>query len=590
MSRIVEGTLLRPDGTPLAGATIDFRAEMTTPDGVPRGVNAQVITASDGTYSVEVMPGLYSVRLTVSTTTRLLGQGVVTSGSPITLPELLDALDVPPSVLQDILDRLTALEQLGGGPPGPPGPQGDPGPPGPPGLQGDPGPPGPQGDPGPPGPPGPQGDPGPQGPAGPSNVITESSGPTDLTVGAIADGEYLRRVGTTVVGASITGGGSPAGTNSEVQYRVDSSTFGAAPLRRADANTMEQHNGTSPQVHDWYRTRTDSSNWERVRLDTAPAAGWAQMRLQSAGTGAANISLALTPLGNGALSAHVPDNTATGGNARGQFATDWQRDRGGNATRVASGNHATIGGGRENTASGGQSTVGGGHNNTASGNHATIGGGQNNTASFGLSTVGGGQNNTASGGQSTVGGGSGNTASGGWSTVGGGANNSATGENSWIPGGNRANTRGLYAAYAWASFQRATQGDAQRFGLPVQRTTTDATPTVLTANRGAPSTTNILVLPNNSAWSGIVQVLARSTAGDVAKWTFDVMAKRDANAASTTIVDAHLIRTVADVALLAASVAIVADTTRGGPTVEVTGVAGVEIDWWAEFFGGQLVR
>jgi hypothetical protein len=124
----------------------------------------------------------------------------------------------------------------------------------------------------------------------------------------------------------------------------------------------------------------------------------------------------------------------------------------------------------------------------------------------------------------------------------------------------------------------------------VQLTTTDATPTVLTADRGAPSTTNILVLPNNSAWSGIVQVLARSTAGDVAKWTFDVLAKRGANAASTTIVDAHLIRTVADVALLAASVAIVADTTRGAPVLEVTGVAGTTIDWWGEFFGGQLVR
>jgi hypothetical protein len=531
MSRIIQGTLLRPDGTPLAGATIDFRAEMTTPDGVPRGVDAQVITASDGTYSVEVMPGLYSVRLTVSTTTRLLGQGVVTSGSPITLPELLDALDVPPSVLQDILDRLTALEAGGGG----------------------------GGPPGPPGPPGPQGDPGPQGPAGPSNVITESSGPTNLSVGAIADGEYLRRVGTTVVGASITGGGSPAGTNSEVQYRVNSSTFGAAPLRRFDANTMEQHNGTNAQVHDWYRTRTDASNWERVRLETSPATGWAQIALQSAGTGAANLSLALTPLGNGALSAQVPDNTAAGGNARGIFATDWQRSRG-SAAQVASGAYSAIGGGESNTASSNRSTVGGGQNNGAIADNSTVGGGQFNTASGSSSTVGGGSNNTASG------------------------------VFSWVPGGHRGFTRGLYGAYAWASQRRANNGDAQRLGQPVQLTTTDATPTVLTADRGAPGSANVLVLPNNSAWSGIVQVLARDTSGNVAKWTFDVLAKRGANAASTTIVDAHLIRTVADVALVTASVSIVADTTRGAAVVEVTGVAGTTIDWWAEFFGGQLVR
>jgi hypothetical protein len=566
MSRIVEGTLLRPDGTPLAGATIDFRAEMTTPAGVPRGVNAQVVTAADGSYSVEVMPGLYSVRLTVSTTTRLLGQGVVTSGSPITLPELLDALDVPPSVLQDILDRLTALEAGGGGggPPGPPGPPGPQGPQGDPGPQGPPGPIGPQGDPGPPGP---------QGPAGPSNVITESSGPTDLTVGAIADGEYLRRVGTTVVGA-LPSGGSPAGTNSEVQYRVDSSTFGAAPLRRANADTMEQHNGTNAQIHDWYRTRTDSSNWERVRLATSPATGWAQIALQSAGTGSANIALALAPLGNGALSAHVPDNTSAGGNARGVFATDWQRLRGG-ATQVASGNW---------------SVVGGGQSNTASGNYGTIGGGQSNTASGGQSTVGGGESNTASNSRSTVGGGFSNTASGPTSTVGGGQNNTASGIVSWVPGGFCAFTRGLWGAYAWSSNRRAADGDAQRLGQPVQRTTTDATPTVLTADRGAPGSANILALPNNSSWSGFVQVSARSTAGDVAKWTFDVLAKRGANAASTTIVDAYLIRTVADVALVTASVSIVADTTLGAAVVEVTGVAGTTIDWWAEFFGGQVVR
>jgi hypothetical protein len=353
---------------------------------------------------------------------------------------------------------------------------------------------------------------------------------------------------------------------------------------------MEQHNGTNAQVHDWYRTRTDSSNWERVRLETSPATGWAQIALQSAGTGSANISLALTPLGNGALSAQVPDNTGAGGNARGQFATDWQRDRGGVAARVASGNYATIGGGQNNTASNSYSTVGGGGSNTASGSNSTVGGGGSNTASGSNSTVGGGLGNTASISNSTVGGGSNNTASGNFCVVAGGALNTASGENAWVPGGRSALTRGLYGAYAWASDRRAANGDAQRFGIPVHLTTTDATPTVLTANRGAPSSTNVLVLPNNSAWSGLVQVLARSTAGDVAKWTIDVLAKRGADAASTTISDSHVIRTFAEAGLSAASVSIVADTTRGAPTVEVTGVAGTTIDWWAEFFGGQVAR
>lgn len=42
---------------------------------------------------------------------------------------------------------------------------------------------------------------------GPATVLTETSGPTDLAIGAIADGEYLRRVGATVVGGTPSGGG-----------------------------------------------------------------------------------------------------------------------------------------------------------------------------------------------------------------------------------------------------------------------------------------------------------------------------------------------------------------------------------------------
>lgn len=52
---------------------------------------------------------------------------------------------------------------------------------------------------------GPAGPAGPAGAAGPSNVITESSGPTNLAVGAVADGQFLKRVGATVVGAVVSG-------------------------------------------------------------------------------------------------------------------------------------------------------------------------------------------------------------------------------------------------------------------------------------------------------------------------------------------------------------------------------------------------
>lgn len=44
--------------------------------------------------------------------------------------------------------------------------------------------------------------------SGAATQIIESSGPTTLTVGAVSDGQYLRRVGSTIVGAAVSGGGS----------------------------------------------------------------------------------------------------------------------------------------------------------------------------------------------------------------------------------------------------------------------------------------------------------------------------------------------------------------------------------------------
>jgi len=41
------------------------------------------------------------------------------------------------------------------------------------------------------------------GSSGPATQIRESSGPTTLTVGAVADGQVLKRVGSTVIGAFV---------------------------------------------------------------------------------------------------------------------------------------------------------------------------------------------------------------------------------------------------------------------------------------------------------------------------------------------------------------------------------------------------
>lgn len=109
-----------------------------------------------------------------------------------------------------------------------------------------------------------------------------------------------------------------------------------------------------------------------------------------------NASLVIAPNGTGALIASIPDGTATGGNARGTNAVDFQTSRTANSN-VASGNNATISGGSTNTASSNNSTVSGGQSNTASTNtHATVVGGQSNVSS-GTHSVSGGSSNTASG-------------------------------------------------------------------------------------------------------------------------------------------------------------------------------------------------
>lgn len=42
--------------------------------------------------------------------------------------------------------------------------------------------------------------------------LQEASGPTNLTLGAVADGQFLKRVGTDIVGAAAGGGSTPTGT------------------------------------------------------------------------------------------------------------------------------------------------------------------------------------------------------------------------------------------------------------------------------------------------------------------------------------------------------------------------------------------
>ena len=312
-----------------------------------------------------------------------------------------------------------------------------------------------------------------------------------------------------------------------------------------------------------------------------------------------NADVALVAKGTGATLAQVPDGTTAGGNKRGAYATDLQKTRT-SAAQVASGDYATVAGGRSNTAASTYSFVGGGQDNEAKTNsHATCAGGYLNDATGRYSSVGGGYTNAASGTYATVAGGYLNTASTTWSMVAGGisnivtgvgaaitggGNNTASGSRSFIAAGTYGNTRSIVGYHVFPACNAPIQsksGATQSALLLLGRQTTDATATVLTSDTSAASTTNQVILPNNSAYSFTGEVIAGVTAaGDTARWTIDGAIKRGANAASTAMVGtATVTMTHNDAGAAAWTVAVTADTTNGGIKVEVTGAAATTIRW-----------
>jgi len=148
-----------------------------------------------------------------------------------------------------------------------------------------------------------------------------------------------------------------------------------------------------------------NANW----LQATGAATGANPVLSAQGSDT-NIPLVLQPKGTGALQAQQTDSTATGGNARGANAVDWQTSRNA-ATAVASGSYSVVGGGTSNTASGVMGVVVGGQFNIANGQQTGVLSGYANSAGTSpYSAVVGGFQNTAAGYLNFIGGGQLNSA------------------------------------------------------------------------------------------------------------------------------------------------------------------------------------
>lgn len=285
------------------------------------------------------------------------------------------------------------------------------------------------------------------------------------------------------------------------------------------------------------------------------------------------VDLVLRPKGTGAILVNIPDATSAGGNKRGAGAVDLQMSRD-SQTKVASGTSSFVVG-YNNTASGVYS-VATGSGNTASGNwSSSIGNSNSSSGQYGLTV---GSLNTASG-SAAISLGSTNTASGEYS-VALGQNNIASGSNSCVPGGAYATTRGIAGAYAWGGLS-ATLGRTQMEQFLLRVVTSDATPTKATTNGSLVTSTNIPVMPNQSAYYCRVKVVAKTVSEqEVISFGGSFLIRRASTAASTVIVGSPTITSdYGDAALVGCSVIPTADTTNGGLLIEVTGIAAKTINW-----------
>lgn len=190
----------------------------------------------------------------------------------------------------------------------------------------------------------------------------------------------------------------------------------------------------------------------------------------------------------------------------------------------------------------------------------------------------GGTTNTASGLFSFAAGPSSNVASGTFSVAIGDACEATT-NNTFALGHDGKSV--IQGKFAYGSGKFSTVSDAQNGMFVLRRATTDATATQLTTNNGGASTTNQVILPNNSAYAFHGTIVARQDAAsgtDCAAWKIEGLIRREGSAGTTVLVNSAT--TVLD-NTPGWGMALSADTTNGGLKIEVTGAAATNIRWVA---------
>lgn len=273
---------------------------------------------------------------------------------------------------------------------------------------------------------------------------------------------------------------------------------------------------------------------------------------------ASSVDIAILPKSNGAILAAVPDGTSTGGNKRGSNAIDLQRGRS-SASQVASGNRSALLCGFDNSATGECAAVGSGRSNTASGDNAFAVGSSNTSSGPGSAACG--TSNTTSGSQAFA----------------AGRSNNAAGSSGFVHGVGGSD-RGIDGTRVLGGTDALGAGGSQLQEMVLTRTLIASTAAVLTGNSSTPSTTNQLVLPNNSTCTvrGLV-AMRRTDNGDSKCWEFTAAIKRGASAGDTAML-AVCTPTVlgADGGAAGWTLTVDADTTNGclRVTAQADGVSG----------------
>jgi len=304
-------------------------------------------------------------------------------------------------------------------------------------------------------------------------------------------------------------------------------------LYRDAANTLAQRNATTSQVQRLYNTYSDASNYARASLSFVTYSGalYTKLAAESAGTGAANIGIALSPKGTGAITAQVPDGTTTGGNARGAGAVDLQMTRD-VATKVASGANSILMG-QLSSATGDNSIALGTFCSSASNYCFTTG--YQSSASNQNGICFGSQGNAYIGNQFTVGGG-----------------------------------------------RFLTNGDAQYSTIIQKVATTDATLTTIT---------NRYDIPASTTWAVEVDIVARSTSGaENGYYKRRLMIKKGTTNASVDFIPTgsstlgQIIGTDIGTTNLTTynPISFQTNTANGSLAIYVTGLAATNIRWVAK--------